>query len=178
MVVAFLNAIFEGKRGMGETGRKEEKKIKKEEQRFAYWFFKLRDPEEAAKKAGVEDGISLMRNREVRKELSRLKKEFREDTCDLMKLGLCRILFSQPECDENGEILKSGFSLEKYSEKTGEYKFWDKLKACELLLQMENLKQNQDENKFVQILEALQQSSINAQEDEAESKEGGSADHP
>ena len=33
---------------------------------FAYWYFLLRQPEQAAQKAGVQDGVLLLGDRRVR----------------------------------------------------------------------------------------------------------------
>ena len=43
---------------------------------FAYWYFLLRQPEQAAQKAGVQDGVLLLGDRRVRRELRRLRREF------------------------------------------------------------------------------------------------------
>ena len=103
---------------------------------FAYWYFLLRQPEQAAQKAGVQDGVLLLGDRRVRRELRRLRREFaKQGAEELAKLGLYRILFAQAERDEEGNPVFDGFSAERFGTGKGmEYKAWDKLKACELLL--------------------------------------------
>ena len=105
---------------------------------FAYWYFLLRQPEQAAQKAGVQDGVLLLGDRRVRRELRRLRREFaKQGAGELAKLGLCRLLFAQAERDEEGNPVFDGFSAERFGTGKGmEYKAWDKLKACELLLRL------------------------------------------
>ena len=102
---------------------------------FAYWYFWLRQPEQAAQKAGVQDGVLLLGDRRVRRELRRLPREFaKQGAEELAKLGLYRILFAQAERDEEGNPVFDGFSAERFGTGKGmEYKAWDKLKACELV---------------------------------------------
>ena len=70
---------------------------------FAYWYFLLRQPEQAAQKAGVQDGVLLLGDRRVRRELRRLRREFaKQGAGELAKLGLCRLLFAQAERDGEG----------------------------------------------------------------------------
>ena len=70
---------------------------------FAYWYFLLRQPEQAAQKARVQDGVLLLGDRRVRRELRRLRREFaKQGAGELAKLGLYRILFAQAERDEEG----------------------------------------------------------------------------
>ena len=101
---------------------------------FAYWYFLLRQPEQAAQKAGVQDGVLLLGDRRVRRELRRLRREFaKQGAGELAKLGLCRLLFAQAERIEEGNPVFDGFSAERFGTGKGmEYKAWDKLKACEL----------------------------------------------
>ena len=77
---------------------------------FAYWYFLLRQPEQAAQKAGVQDGVLLLGDRRVRRELRRLRREFaKQGAEELAKLGLYRILFAQAQ-------LIAGLPLENPSE--------------------------------------------------------------
>ena len=82
---------------------------------FAYWYFLLRQPEQAAQKAGLQDGVLLLENRRVRRELRRLRREFaKQGAGELAKLGLCRILFARAERDEQGNPVFDGFSAERF----------------------------------------------------------------
>ena len=112
---------------------------------FAYWYFLLRQPEQAAQKAGVQDGVLLLGDRRVRRELRRLRREF-------AKQG-----FAQAERDEEGNPVFDGFSAERFGTGKGmEYKAWDKLKACELLLRLAE-RENQGGSEFGEVLQALQE---------------------
>ncbi len=123
---------------------------------FAYWYFLLRQPEQAAQKAGVQDGVLLLGDRRVRRELRRLRREFaKQGAGELAKLGLCRLLFAQAERDEEGNPVFDGFSAERFGTGKGmEYKAWDKLKACELLLRLAE-RENQGGSEFGEVLQAL-----------------------
>lgn len=125
---------------------------------FAYWYFLLRQPEQAARKAGLQDGVLLLENRRVRRELRRLRREFaKQGAGELAKLGLCRILFARAERDEQGNPVFDGFSAERFGTGKGmEYKAWDKLKACELLMQLAE-RENRDGSEFGEVLQALQE---------------------
>ena len=115
---------------------------------FAYWYFLLRQPEQAAQKAGVQDGVLLLGDRRVRRELRRLRREFaKQGAGELAKLGLCRLLFAQAERD-GAERFGTGKGME--------YKAWDKLKACELLLRLAE-RENQGGSEFGEVLQALQE---------------------
>lgn len=82
---------------------------------FAYWYFLLRQPEQAAQKAGVQDGVLLLGDRRVRRELRRLRREFaKQGAGELAKLGLCRLLFAQAERDGEGNPVFDGFSAERF----------------------------------------------------------------
>ena len=125
---------------------------------FAYWYFLLRQPEQAAQKAGVQDGVLLLGDRRVRRELRRLRQEFaKQGAGELAKLGLCRLLFAQAERDGEGNPVFDGFSAERFGTGKGmEYKAWDKLKACELLLRLAE-RENQGGSEFGEVLQALQE---------------------
>lgn len=125
---------------------------------FAYWYFLLRQPEQAAQKAGVQDGVLLLGDRRVRRELRRLRREFaKQGAGELAKLGLCRLLFAQAERDGEGNPVFDGFSAERFGTGKGmEYKAWDKLKACELLLRLAE-RENQGGSEFGEVLQALQE---------------------
>ena len=125
---------------------------------FAYWYFLLRQPEQAAQKAGVQDGVLLLGDRRVRRELRRLRREFaKQGAGELAKLGLCRLLFAQAERDEEGNPVFDGFSAERFGTGKGmEYKAWDKLKACELLLRLAE-REKQGGSEFGEVLQALQE---------------------
>lgn len=129
----------------------------------------MRDPQQAAKKVGLQNGIELLWQRKVQTQLKKLQKLMaRESAAQAAKLGLCRILFSSPEVEGEAD----GFALEKVGTgKTQEYKFWDKLKACELLLKLEEMDASCKENSFSGILEALQQGAQRSGEDEREADE-------
>ena len=138
----------------------------------------MKDPQAAAKKSGAKDGIALLLDKEVRQEISRLKRMFRkENTAELTKLGLCRIIFSQPQQDEEGKVTEDGFALEKCGGKQADYKFWDKIKACELLLELAKLEQSQNRSNFSGVLGALQKGAA-ALEDEKVKEEGDEEHHP
>ena len=119
---------------------------------FAYWYFLLRQPEQAAQKAGVQDGVLLLGDRRVRRELRRLRREFaKQGAGELAKLGLCRILFAQAERDGEGNPVFDGFSAERFGTGKGmEYKAW------ELLLRLAE-RENQGGSEFGEVLQALQE---------------------
>ena len=122
---------------------------------FAYWYFLLRQPEQAAQKAGVQDGVLLLGDRRVRRELRRLRREFAKQGAE--ELAMYRILFAQAERDEEGNPVFDGFSAERFGTGKGmEYKAWDKLKACELLLRLAE-RENQGGSEFGEVLQALQE---------------------
>ena len=136
--------------------RKEKQMLEAEKaKRFAYWYFILRDAGRAARKVGEpeENGILFLSERRVAAQL--------KSAGELAKLGLCRILFSEPKTDIEGNLL-AGFSLQKYGAgKGGEYQFWDKVKACELLLKLEEqqgerAKDLEKQEDFTGLLGALQ----------------------
>ncbi len=145
--------------------RKEKQMLEAEKaKRFAYWYFILRDAGCAARKVGEpeENGILFLSERRVAAQLKYLRKQLGEESAgELAKLGLCRILFSEPKTDIEGNLL-AGFSLQKYGAgKGGEYQFWDKVKACELLLKLEEqqgerAKDLEKQEDFTGILGALQ----------------------
>ena len=84
--------------GKGGSNLEEQKK------EFAYWYFVLRDPNLAAQKAGVEKGVLLMNDREVQREVSRLRWNLgKESAGEIAKLGLTRLLLGQAKCDEEGK---------------------------------------------------------------------------
>lgn len=127
----------------------------------------------------MEDGILLLSERKVQSQLRRLRRLFaKESPGELAKWGLCRMLFSVPQVDEEGKLAGDGFSLEKYCTGKGtEYKFWDKLKACELLMKLEEMLSCKGENTFEGILSALQQgatglSDANLSQESGEEREG------
>lgn len=109
-----------------------------------------------------------MGERSVQKELSKLRKIFAEQSAgELAKLGLCRILFSQPVL-EDGKTQDS-FSIGKCcTGKEAEYQFWDKIKACELLLRLEEMDQTRQKNDFGSLLSALQQGAQEIEKEEGE----------
>ena len=155
-----LKASIEGRRKM----KSDTEQIKE----FAYWYFWLRDPQQAAQKAGLENGIARLGERSVQKELSKLQKNFAEQSAgELAKLGLCRILFSQPVL-EDGKTQDS-FSIGKCcTGKEAEYQFLDKIKACELLLRLEEMDQTRQKNDFGSLLSALQQGAQEIEKEEGE----------
>lgn len=125
--------------------------------KFAYWYFWLRDPQRAAEQSGMENPIVALGERKVQEELAKLRKSLAEQSAgELAKLGLCRILFSQPMME--GGITDEGFAISKCSgNKGGEYQFLDKIKVCELLLRLEELEQSQRQTSLSEVLSALQQ---------------------
>lgn len=125
---------------------------------FAYWYFILRDVQKAAEKAGEENGVLLLGERKVQTQLKRLRKMMGQETAgELAKVGLRRLLFSEPSTDESGNLC-NGFALEKYSAGKGtEFKFWDKVKVCELLMKLQEAEQTRGKADFSGILGALQQ---------------------
>ena len=66
-------------------------------------------------------------------------------------------MFSRVSLDTEGKISPDSFLTTKYSEGKGvEYQFYDKLKACELLMRLEEQsKSERKEDGFYSILEAL-----------------------
>ena len=123
--------------GKGGSNLEEQKK------EFAYWYFVLRDPNLAAQKAGVEKGVLLMNDREVQREVRRLRRN----------LGK--------------ESVFDGFLTSKVgSAKAAEYQFWDKLKACELLLKLNEQEKQGQGRSFGGVLEALQQGAQKLSEEE------------
>lgn len=135
---------------------------------FAYWYFWLRDPQRAAERAGAENPIAALGERKVQKELARLRKNFAEQGAgEIAKLGLYRILFSQPVLE--GRKADEGFAVSKCSENKGtEYQFLDKIKACELLLRLEEMEQLQRQNSLSEVLAALQQGAQDIKSEEGE----------
>lgn len=91
-------------------------------------------------------------------------------------MALCRIAFSQPQQDEEGKILESGFSVEKCGGKQAEYKFWDKIKACELLIQLAQIQHSETSGGFSSLLGALQQGAEEIRRDIPDEKEGEGMD--
>ena len=84
--------------------------LEEQKREFAYWYFVLRDPNLAAKKAGVEKGIQLIHDREVQREVRRLRRNLgKESAGEIAKLGLTRLLFGQAACDEEGKPVFDGF---------------------------------------------------------------------
>lgn len=124
---------------------------------FAYWYFWSRDVDIAARKAGVES-IWELSLRKVRTEWKKLSNLFAQQSpAELAKLGLYQILFSRVSLDPEGRISPDSFLTTRYSEGKGvEYQFYDKLKACELLMRLEEQsKSERKEDGFYSILEAL-----------------------
>ena len=66
-------------------------------------------------------------------------------------------MFSRVSLDTEGKISPDSFLTTKYSEGKGvEYQFYDKLKACELLMRLEEQsKSERKEDGLYSILEAL-----------------------
>lgn len=65
--------------------------------------------------------------------------------------------FAQAERDGEGNPVFDGFSAERFGTGKGmEYKAWDKLKACELLLRLAE-RENQGGSEFGEVLQALQE---------------------
>ncbi len=142
---------------------------KEQAQEFAYWCFVTRDPQLAAQKIGVENGAALMGQRRVQAQLRRMNRLLgKASAAQTAKAGLSRILFASPQMDEEGKLLSDGFSVERYSQgKETEYKFWDKLKACEMLIQLARMEQEErDASGFQGLLTALQQSAQEGEESE------------
>nr|DAQ15912.1 MAG TPA: hypothetical protein [Caudoviricetes sp.] len=125
---------------------------------FAYWYLLLQDPQEAARRAQVEDGVLLLFDRRVKKELRRMQKAFaKQGAGELAKLALYRILFERPKQDAEGVPAFDGFTAERFSAgKEIEFKGWDKLKACELMMKLAE-KESAEDSRFGGVLEALQQ---------------------
>lgn len=124
---------------------------------FAYWYFWSRDINIAVQKAGVES-IWELNLRKVRTEWKKLSDLFaQQSSAELAKLGLYQILFSRASFDPEGRICPDSFLTTKYSEGKGvDYQFYDKLKACELLMRLEEQsKSERRKNEFSSILEAL-----------------------
>lgn len=147
--------------------------LEEQKREFAYWYFVLRDPNLAAKKAGVEKGVLLMNDREVQREVRRLRRNLgKESAGEIAKLGLTRLLFGQAGCDEQGNPLFDGFLTEKVgSAKATEYQYWDKLKACELLLKLNEQEKQGQGRAFGGVLEALQQGAQKLSEEEGQGEE-------
>ena len=124
---------------------------------FAYWYFWSRDVDIAARKAGVESiwELSLRKERTERKQLSNLLAQ--QSPTVLAKLRLDQSLYARVSLDPEGRISPDSFLTTKYSEGKGvEYQFYDKLKACELLMRLEEQsKSERKEDGFYSILEAL-----------------------
>ena len=150
--------------GLGKGGSN----LEEQKKEFAYWYFVLRDPNLAAQKAGVEKGVLLMNDREVQREVRRLRRNLgKESAGEIAKLGLTRLLFGQAACDEEGKPVFDGFLTSKVgSAKAAEYQFWDKLKACELLLKLNEQEKQGQGRSFGGVLEALQQGAQKLSEEE------------
>lgn len=142
--------------------------LEEQKREFAYWYFVLRDPNLAAQKAGVDKGIQLIHDREVQREVRRLRRNLgKESAGEIAKLGLTRLLFGQAACDEEGKPVFDGFLTSKVgSAKAAEYQFWDKLKACELLLKLNEQEKQGEGRAFGSVLEALQQGAQRLSEEE------------
>ena len=142
--------------------------LEEQKREFAYWYFVLRDPKLTEKKAGVEKGIQLIHDREVQREVRRLRRNLgKESAGEIAKLGLTRLLFGQAACDEEGKPVFNGFLTSKVgSAKAAEYQFWDKLKACELLLKLNEQEKQGEGRAFGGVLEALQQGAQRLSEEE------------
>ena len=90
--------------GKGGSNLEEQKK------EFAYWYFVLRDPNLAAQKAGVEKGVLLMNDREVQREVRRLRRNLgKESAGEIAKLGLTRLLFGRRRAMKKGNRCSMGF---------------------------------------------------------------------
>ena len=91
----------------------------------------------------------------------------KESAGEIAKLGLTRLLFGQAACDEEGKPVFDGFLTSKVgSAKAAEYQFWDKLKACELLLKLNEQEKQGQGRSFGGVLEALQQGAQKLSEEE------------
>lgn len=142
---------------------------KEQAQEFAYWCFVTRDPQLAARKIGMENGAALMGQRRVQAQLKRMNRLLgKASAAQTAKEGLSRILFASPQVDEEGTPLSDGFSVERYTRgKEVAYQFWDKLKACELLIQLAQMeREEREESGFQGLLTALQQSAQEGEESE------------
>ena len=109
-----------------------------------------------------------MNDREVQREVRRLRRNLgKESAGEIAKLGLTRLLFGQAACDEEGKPVFDGFLTSKVgSAKAAEYQFWDKLKACELLLKLNEQEKQGQGRAFGGVLEALQQGAQRLSEEE------------
>ena len=76
---------------------------------FAYWYFLLRQPEQAAQKAGLQDGVLLLGDRRVRRELRRLRREFaKQGAGELAKRLAVRVIQGGSEFGEVVQALEEG----------------------------------------------------------------------
>ena len=141
---------------------------KEQAQEFAYWCFVTRDPQLAAQKIGMDNGAALLGQRRVQAQLRRMNRLLgKSSAAQTAKAGLSRILYAAPQIDRDGNPFADGFAVERYKGKEAEYQFWDKLKACELLIRLAQMEQEErDASGFQGLLTALLQRAEEGEESE------------
>lgn len=133
--------------------------------RFAYHWVTTRNPPEAARLAGYDPSQwpSLVSNRVVRREARKLQRAFQKESAgQLAKRGLEQLIFgssagNNPVSQEMGADL---FRVSEWKQPKGggtEVKYWDKLKALELLIRLEEQEGAKSGGRESAVYQALEQ---------------------
>lgn len=150
---------------------------KEKQKKFAYYWAITRNPEQAAIICGEPNRwLEWMENKQVLRELYKLQRKFRKESPgDIAKRGLEQIVFSMipnfeksnspcEDADEESgycteELSYRQFQIAEWKKPKGggeEVKFWDKLKALELLIRLEEEKGKQENQGGQAVYRALE----------------------
>lgn len=134
--------------------------------KFAYYLTRCRSPEQAARHCGWtgDEWIPLMEEREVKRLTRRYQKLLpKENPGELARLGLEQLVFSSPELcdfdteDASGPRLFQASEMKRQKGGTLEIKFWDKLKALEMLIGLDKQDREEKGNSTPPLWAALEQ---------------------